>query len=421
MRLSRRGMLSVLGGASVVATGDAVAASKTPPLGVPTAWQYTYDPPRWDHGWDVAATDDALYVAGALGESPEKLIRVVRTTRPSNGRPEPTGDFFFEDRFQMRGEIEGFVRRPDGDFDLAISDGELARVAPTGDLRHVVDPGDWPFFPGGVVPRPDGSSLALGAGPERDVPAAAVVTAGGTVSTVRQFPVPGDRGWIDSAVPRSDGGAVGLGTTALGEEESELRFYHVGPGGDLVASRRLDAPAGVWGGTRIAGGAAFAGGATADDDGDGGYVVAVDDAGRLRWQRRLAEHTGVRDVAGLPDGGVIAAGIRLPVESEQRSGRRGAVATAWVAKLTRDGELAWQGPLAAGGGPPLWAVTVADGTVFVAGTVWPSPGDDDESGIFVAEVGEPVTLGPAETTALGLAGVGALAGGAVAFERRFGE
>lgn len=321
---------------------------------VEATWTLTHNGSRPDRVNDLAATDDGFYLLGNVGSGDRMYARVLKTTRPSSGRPEVDADHDFTGAIPVHLEAEAIAPRPDGRLDFAVRQdddlGTLARMTPDGKIDNATKFDDNRLRPGTLVPRDDGSTLVVGT--RYGKTAAAIVADDATVET---YETHDDTGTCRAGVPTTDGGCLAAGTIT-----SSATVVEVGPDG--TAGDPLDV--GVEGDVRDAVGLhgdVVLGGRTTGDF-KRGHVSAMARDGSLRWSTELELDTAVEAVTPFRDG-ILAVGRHVPGNEP------------WVARVTAEGEVAWEGSLPGGYEGQLTGVHVDGDTAVVAGTVLDVDGD----------------------------------------------
>jgi hypothetical protein len=352
--VSRRTALTLLGGTVLglgATSGAASAATSVDPAPVEATWTVHHSGSRPDRTDDLVVTADAAYLAGTVGSVDEMYARVLKMGPPGEQEPSVEADNEFFGALPVHERTEGMWARPDGRFDLVArnEDGEstLHRFTSDGkiDNAHVFDDGQT-MRAGAVVPREDGSTLVVGS--RSDGTAGAIVEGDAELTTLVDHDAGGT---CQAGVARDDGGCLAVG--ASGDAIQALR---VAPDATLAGSETIDVTGDVWRGVAHGDGAAFGGRTTGDFK--RGLVLALDADGGERWHATLSLDTSVKDVAPLGDGGVLAVGTHVP---ENRP---------WIARLSGDGSVVWEGRLPGDHrGQLTGAHVAADGSMTVAGTV----------------------------------------------------
>ena len=123
------------------------------------------------------------------------------------------------------------------------------------------------------------------------------------------------------------------------------------------------------------------------------WIIKLDDAGNIQWQRALGGSN--MDVAlaivTTTDGGYIVAGYTRSNDGDA-SGNHGDN-DEWVVKLDDAGNIQWQRALGGSVSDVAWAIaTTADGDYFVAGNTYSNNGDvsgnHGSSDAWVVKLGE---------------------------------
>jgi PGF-CTERM protein len=353
--VSRRTALSVLGGTMLpvgVASSSSAREGRTDQAPVSTEWALQHSGSRPSRTNDVVVTDAGAYLAGTSGSIDNMYARVLRTTPATDGKPSVEADDEFFGALPVHERVETMVERPDGRFDLVArnEDGRstLHRYTDDGNIdnAHAFDE-DQSMRIGVAAPRSDGSTLVVGTDDSGGT-AGAIVADDAQLSSHVRHDVGGT---CQAGVPRDDGGCL-----AVGARGDEIQVVRVDPDATVDARGSLDVPGEPWRGVAHGDGAVFGGRYSGDFT--RGLVFALESDGQKRWHTTLAVDTAVKDVAPIGDGGVLAVGAHVP---DNRP---------WIARLTGDGRVAWEGTLSGDHRGQLRGVHVDDGgTIVAAGTV----------------------------------------------------
>lgn len=337
---------------SARASGSAASDARLDQAPVETEWSLQHSGSRPDRTNDLVVTDDGAYLAGTSGSVDDMYARVLRTTAVGDGKPSVAGDDEFFGALPVHERTESMVERPDGRFDLVtrLPDGKSAlhRYTDRGkvDNARTFDQ-ERAMRIGVATPRSDGSTLVVGTD-DAGGTAGAVVASDATVSSHVTHDVGGT---CQAGVPRDDGGCL-----AVGARGDSIQVLRVAPDATVDARGTIDVPGEPWRGVEHGDGAVIGGRYTGDFK--RGLVVALEADGVTRWHTTLAVDTTVKDVAPVGDGGVVAVGAHVP---ENRP---------WVARLTSDGRVAWEGTVPGGFTGQLTGVHAGDGGgIVAAGTV----------------------------------------------------